>query len=82
MKSSAKPTPINDEQLNDLRERRSLECFPIVNRGKLWYNCLTHDQIAELDSWYHKWLDVTETGYIPPKPEFLNDKLHKEEVIL
>ena len=82
MKANAPNQINNDNSIQDLRKRREKECFPIVNRGKLWYNCLTTEQIAELDDWYHKWLDVTETKYIPPKPEFLNNKLEKEEVIL
>ena len=65
-----------------IRKRRERECFPIVNRGPLWYNCLTIEQRAELNGWYHAWLNATETGYIPPTPLWLNDKIEREEILL
>jgi hypothetical protein len=65
-----------------LRERRVTECFSIINRGKLWYDCLTVEQLAELKSWYWKWLNVTETLVVPDKPKWLSDKLEEEEVLL
>lgn len=65
-----------------IRKRRERECFPIINRGQLWYNCLTIEQRAELNGWYHAWLNATETGYIPPMPSWLNDKIEKEEILL
>ena len=57
--------------LNELRAQREIECFPIINRGALWYNTLTEEQEAELQVWYQAWLDVTETKVIPEKPEWL-----------
>lgn len=66
---------------NFLRGLREKECFPVINRGKLWYNLLTNEQIAELNDWYIKWLNVTDTLEIPSKPEWLNNKLNVEEVI-
>lgn len=65
-----------------IRKRRAAECFPIVNRGTLWYNCLTIEQRSELNSWYHNWLNATETGIIPKRPVWLNDKIEKEEILL
>ena len=53
------------------RELREVECFSIVNRGALWYNTLSEEQIIELNNWYLAWLDVTETKIIPQKPEWL-----------
>lgn len=50
-----------EEVLNLLRTRREEECFPIINRGVLWYNLLTDEQKLELDKWYKKWLDITDT---------------------
>lgn len=55
-----------------LREQREQICFSVINRGKLWYNCLTTEQLAELKRWYHDWLNVTETLQIPVKPEWLD----------
>ena len=52
--------------------RRDTECFPIINRGELWYKHLTDEQKEELDNWYNAWLEVTETKVIPTKPEWLN----------
>ena len=68
--------------VNILRRRRETECFPIVNRGKTWYNLLTDEQFTELNHWYLCWLDVTETGVIPVPPKWLNDKLETEEILL
>lgn len=57
--------------VNNLRERRETECFHYINRGELWYKHLTEEQIAELDTWYEAWLDVTETMVVPDKPSWL-----------
>ena len=65
-----------------IRKRRELECFPVINRGVLWYNCLTFEQRSELNGWYHSWLNATETGVIPSKPEWLNNKIEREEILL
>lgn len=68
------------DEINTLRALRTKECFPIINRGKLWYNCLSYEQLIELDDWYHAWLNVTETKVIPTKPEWLKNKLVREEI--
>lgn len=59
------------DEKNKLRSRRTAECFSIVNRGQLWYNRLTEEQITELNVWYQSWLDVTDTMVVPNKPEWL-----------
>lgn len=61
----------NEEQLKYLRDKREIECFTYINRGKLWYDNLTEEQLVELDAWYNLWLDVTETKVIPNKPKWL-----------
>ena len=53
------------------RKRREIECFPIINRGHLWYDALTDGQLSELKTWYQAWLDGTNTQTIPEKPEWL-----------
>lgn len=58
--------------VEDLRFLREQECFPIINRGTLWYERLTTEQKEELNIWYQAWLDVTETKIIPDKPIWLN----------
>ena len=73
---------MNEKQKQILRQRRKDECFTIINRGVLWYNCLTIEQKAELNGWYHAWLNVTETGVIPAKPSWLNSKIEREEILL
>ena len=55
-------------EIMQLRNKRSKVCFPIINRGQLWYNHLTEEQLQELDIWYQAWLDITETLIIPEKP--------------
>ena len=57
--------------LSQLREQRKTECFPIINRGSLWYNRLTEEQITELDTWYSAWLDVTDTLVVPTMPDWI-----------
>lgn len=56
---------------NDYRYQREIECFPIINRGILWYERLSAEQKEELNIWYQAWLDVTETKIIPDKPTWL-----------
>lgn len=60
-----------DENIEELRRRREVECFSIINRGKLWYDSLTPFQISELNDWYNAWLKATETLKVPVKPEWL-----------
>ena len=61
----------HERYLTELREMREKECFPIINRGMLWYNTLTEDQVTELGQWYQAWLDVTDTLVIPVMPEWI-----------
>ncbi|MBQ3517966.1 MAG: DUF2977 domain-containing protein [Clostridia bacterium] len=61
----------NQHILDDLRFEREQQCFPIVNRGQLWYEMLSETQVAELQLWYQAWLDVTETLLIPERPGWL-----------
>lgn len=63
--------PSIEEILDSLRQRREEECFSIINRGKLWYDTLTQEQLVELNDWYNAWLNVTETKVIPIKPNWL-----------
>lgn len=55
----------------ELRSRRETECFPIINRGQLWYESLDGQQRTELREWYTAWLNVTETLVVPEKPNWL-----------
>lgn len=62
---------LEQKQLADLRLKRETECFPIINRGQLWYDTLTAQQTEELNTWYQSWLNVTKTREVPNKPEWL-----------
>jgi hypothetical protein len=62
---------LNNYLINDFRNRRNQECFPIINRGKLWYDNLTQEQLEELNKWYNDWLNVTETLVEPIKPKWI-----------
>ena len=62
---------MKERQINNLRSQREKECFPIINRGQLWYANLTSIQYAELQEWYIDWLNVTETLAVPTKPSWL-----------
>lgn len=57
---------------DELRFKREKTCFPIINRGELWYSRLTAYQKKELDAWYQAWLDVTDTKVLPDMPVWLN----------
>lgn len=61
-------------KIKQLRRRRDEECFSVINRGALWYEKLTPEEKAELETWYQSWLDVTETGVAPETPEWLKNK--------
>ena len=50
---------------------RSQVCFPVINRGQLWYDKLTDEQKEELSKWYNDWLNVTTTLVMPEVPEWL-----------
>lgn len=62
--------PYTDEELlenrkNEIRKKREEECFPIINRGTLWYDKLTDEQKIELSNWYDAWLNAPETLKVP-----------------
>lgn len=65
-----------------LREQRKIKCFPVINRGKLWYDSLTDEQLLELKTWYKEWLDAPETLRYPITPKWINDKVSEEEILL
>lgn len=52
---------------NAIRTRRERECFPIINRGALWYDKLTEEQKTELSAWYEAWLNAPQTGVVPAR---------------
>lgn len=62
---------LQERKLTKLRSQRETECFPVINRGQLWYDTLTEAQKTELKVWYLAWLDVTETFIIPITPEWV-----------
>lgn len=72
---------IKKDEAEEIRRRREKECFPIINRGKLWYAHLTIEQYNQLNDWYHKWLDAPETKIIPPFPSWIDGKLQREEIL-
>lgn len=61
----------DEEEKNILRIKREQECYPIINRGQFWYSHLNDEQKQELNEWYEKWLNVTETKTIPERPSWL-----------
>ena len=60
-------------ELATLRERRETECFSVINRGWIWYSCLTLTQWRELRTWYLAWLNVTNTLTVPERPSWLDN---------
>ena len=73
---------ICENPADSIRKEREIVCFPIVNRGKLWYDSLSMEQLAELRDWYWAWLDAPQTLTYPVKPEWLEEKLKREEILL
>ena len=67
---------------NAMREARVKICFPVINRGKLWYDRLSREQLVELKKWYQAWLDAPDTLIYPVKPVWIDDKLDEEEILL
>ena len=63
-----------DTLVSSLREVREKKCFAIINRGSLWYEALTEEQVKELREWYQAWLDVTVTLRVPKTPSWLRKK--------
>ena len=59
------------DKVDMYRSIRSQVCFPVINRGQLWYNNLTDEQKEELSKWYNEWLNVTTTLVIPETPDWL-----------
>ena len=55
----------------EIRLRREQECFPVINRGQLWYDRLAEKQKTELSKWYQAWLDAANTGVVPEKLAWL-----------
>jgi hypothetical protein len=53
-----------------IRQLRRKECFDIADRAA-WYDALTQEQKAEVQSWRKAWLDAPETGIIPEKPDWI-----------
>ena len=66
---------MQEEQLKkQLRAVRERVCFPVINRGPLWYDTLSAAQRDELAVWYRAWLDVTHTMQVPKTPVWLQQK--------
>ena len=61
-----------EKQKEALRHQREAECFPVINRGWMWYSSLNLLQWIELKKWYLEWLNVTETLRIPERPTWLD----------
>lgn len=55
----------------EIRYNREQKCFPIINRGKLWYDKLTDEQLKELGEWYVAWLNAPETMIEPADLEWI-----------
>lgn len=62
----------DEEQLEYLRLKRNEECFSVVNRGTVWYDTLSQEQLENLKNWYTDWLNITETKVVPVMPDFIN----------
>jgi hypothetical protein len=69
------PQDVQDENTRQqLRQKRKMICFPIINRGKLWYDTLTSEQLEELRTWYNAWLNCTTTLIEPVTPSWIAEE--------
>ena len=59
-----------------MRNIRREGVFSIINRGPLWYETLSPDQLAELRAWYAAWLNYPATGDLPPTPACLENEVN------
>lgn len=66
-------TDLAEQKKGALRERRETECFSVINRGWIWYSCLTLTQWRELRTWYLAWLNVTQTLTVPERPAWIDE---------
>jgi len=62
---------MDEEILKEILRKEREFVFKIINRGKLWYDSLTPEQLQELKVWYEAWLNVTNTLVRPEKPSWL-----------
>ncbi len=60
------------DRQNAIRARRERECYPVINRGQLWYEGVSISRLVELRKWYKAWLDAPATLIIPDKPDWLD----------
>lgn len=67
---------------NHIRERRSNECFTVINRGRLWYDRLPSEIYTKLNKWYQAWLDAPNTLIVPEYLPEIDSKLNQMEDIL
>lgn len=77
---------ITKNDLKDLQHMRNVRnhvCFTIINRGQLWYEELSHNQLEQLKKWYQDWLDFPQTLKVPIAPDWLEvdyeDQSDREE---
>lgn len=60
-----------EKEIEMIRLTREEECFPVINRGGIWYDTLTEQEKSDLMDWYQAWLNATDTLVIPEKPSWL-----------
>ena len=58
----------------EIRRQREERCFPYINRGNLWYERLSREQLDGLKAWYQAWLDAPETLEIPSSLSWLEEE--------
>lgn len=60
------------DRQNAIRARRERECYPVINRGQLWYEGIGLARLAELRQWYKAWRDAPATLIVPDRPAWLD----------
>ena len=59
------------DQREEIRRKRKVYCFKIINRGPIWFNSLPEAKQQQVRVWYQAWLDAPETLIIPNNPYWL-----------
>lgn len=61
----------------EIRRQREDQCFPYINRGNLWYQRLSQEQLEQLEAWYGAWLDAPQTLEMPGRLSWLDEEIQE-----
>ena len=76
IKTKEMPIELSESELNksNLRQRREVECFAVLQRSEFFFCEATGQDKLELKAWYTAWLNVTTTLVVPVVPQYIVDR--------